>query len=251
MTFDFTTLLIQLANFALLVVLLRIFLYKPVLRIMEEREELTAAPLREARRLAAEAEDEREALRRQRAAWEQERLELLTAAAREAEELRERRLDELDRESEAKRAAAAESVEQQVGRVTDRLRSSLAHIVVDELRQTVAATAGAELETPAWHRFEERLRTLPDEERAKLAAAAHTSGVTVITPRALSSETATAARSALGEVLGASDVTFRVDPDRLMGVAIEAGGVRLDGTAAARLTALESDFARIIRDERA
>src|SRR5690554_1284887 len=185
MTFDLTTLLFQLANFALLIVLLRVFLYRPVLKVMDEREELTAAPLREARRLVEEAEQERESLRKQRAQLEHERVETLTAAAREAEELREQRLGELDRETAKLRTAAAESVEREVERISDRLLTSLGRIVVDEVRQTLAVVAGSELEAMTWARFEEQLRALAAEQRAVLTSAA-AGGVTVITPRELS-----------------------------------------------------------------
>ena len=38
MTFDWFTFIAQLINFALLLVLLRVFLYRPVLDVMEQRE---------------------------------------------------------------------------------------------------------------------------------------------------------------------------------------------------------------------
>src|SRR5690606_36704063 len=104
MSLDWTSVLIQLANFALLVVLLRIFLYRPVLRVMDERAEATAAPLREARRLAEEAAQEREALREERASLDRELTERLAAADRELASLRRTRLEEIERETKAARA---------------------------------------------------------------------------------------------------------------------------------------------------
>lgn len=246
MTFDLTTLLFQLANFALLIVLLRVFLYRPVLKVMDEREELTAAPLREARRLVEEAEQERESLRQQRAHLEHERVEVLTVAARGAEELREQRLEELDRESSRLREVAAESVEREVERISDRLLTSLGHIVVDEVRQTLAVVAGSELEALTWARFTEQLQALSTEQRVDLTSAA-AGGVTVVTPRELSSQTTETARRTLAELLGATNVTFETDPELLLGVALVAGGMRLDGTAAARLESLDSTFAEVVR----
>lgn len=242
MTIDWFTLAAQLFNFVLLLVLLRVFLYRPVLNVMAERERRATAPLHEARRLAAEAAAEREALRRERAAFERERAERLAAVVREAEEKREQQLEAVERKMAEIRLAAAEAVKRDVGRVADELRARLSDLVVDEVRQTLAAIAGAELDEPAWARFEEHLRALPAEQRAKLAAAAR-GGVRVVTPRPLPAASADAARSALAELLGADDVRFATDPDLLLGVALEAGGLRLDGTAVARLAALERSFA--------
>lgn len=256
MTIDWTSVLIQLANFALLVVLLRIFLYRPVLKVMDERAELTAAPLREARRLAEEAEQDRAAMKLERASLEQERVELLTAERLELEHLRGRRLEELEHEVRAKRAAAFESVERSLERATGRLHSGVANIVVDEVRHTLADLSGADLDAQAWLRFAERLPTLPAEQRAEFAHAARVHGVRVVTPRPLPSEVAEAARTTLTELLGgeagsASDaVTFAIDPDLLLGVALEAGGLRLDGTASARLEALETTLVDAVRNEK-
>lgn len=242
MVFDWFTLAAQLLNFALLLVLLRVFLYRPVLDLMDERERRTAAPLNEARRLADEAAAERQALRRDREAFERELAERREAALHEAEVQRAQRLGEIEREIAELRAAAAAAVERDVGRVVDALIARIADLVVDEIRRTLASVAGAELDPPAWARFEERLRALPADERNNLAEAAQ-GEVRVVTARPLDAATADAARSALRELLGARSVRFDTDPALLLGVALEAGGLRLDGSAAARIDALERSFA--------
>lgn len=242
MTVDWFTLAAQLVNFAVLLVLLRIFLYRPILNVMAEREKRTAAPLNEARRLVDEAAAEREALRREREAFERERAERLEAALREVEETRAQQLDAIERETVELRVAAAEAVERDVGRVAGKLMTRLARLVVEEVRGTLDSIAGADLDRSAWARFEERLRALPAEQCGSLAEAGRGS-VRVVTPRPLAPETVDTARAALRELLGVQHVRFDTDPDLLLGVALEAGGLRLDGTAAARLEALERSFA--------
>jgi len=242
MTLDWFTLAAQLVNFALLLVLLRVFLYGPLLRVMDEREKRTAAPLHEARRLADEAAAEHAALQRERETFERERGEHLAAAMREADETREQRLAAIEREANELRVAAVEAVERDVGRVAGELMTRVSKLVVDEVRATVASVAGNELDHSAWARFEERLRALPREQRIRLAEAAQ-GAVMVVTPRPLASTSADKARSALRELLDVRDVSFTTDPDLLLGVALEAGGLRLDGTAVARLETLERSFA--------
>ncbi len=247
MAFDWFTLLAQLANFAVLVALLRVFLYRPVLDAMAQREELAAAPLREARRLAAEAEAEREALREARATFERERLELMADVAREAEERRSRSLASVESEAAELRAEAQRAVAREIGRVTDRLRTRLSDLVVDEVGRTLQAVAGTSLDAAAWASFEEKLRALPAGRRDELAAAAR-DGVKVVSPRPLPPEVSAAASGAVRELLGASDVTFATDPELVVGVALEAGGMRVDGSAAARLERLRDAFAAALAD---
>lgn len=242
MTVDWLTLTAQLVNFALLLILLRIFLYRPILNVMAQREALTAAPLQEAQRLADEAAAEREALRQERAAFEHERAERREAAMREAEERRRQLLAAVEREAVELRSAAAEAVERDVRRITNELMARMSGLVVDEVRGTLASIAGAELDAPVWARFEERLRAMSNEQRSTLAAAAQ-GKVRVVTPRPLDAATAETARAALRKLLGAERAEFEVDRRLLLGVVVEAGGLRVDGSVAARLDSLERSFA--------
>jgi F-type H+-transporting ATPase subunit b len=70
-------LLSQLVNFGILLVLLRMFLYRPILNMLEQRRERIAQSMKEAERVSAAA---REA--------EQEKAKVLDAARREAQEIR-------------------------------------------------------------------------------------------------------------------------------------------------------------------
>jgi len=70
-------LLSQLVNFVILLVLLRMFLYRPILNMLEQRRNRIAESMKEAERVSAAA---REA--------EQEKGKVLDAARREAQELR-------------------------------------------------------------------------------------------------------------------------------------------------------------------
>jgi len=250
---DLRTILFQLANFALLLVLLRIFLYKPVLKVMDEREEATAAPLREARRLVEEAQQEREAAAHERAELDQRRAEHLAAAARDAERLRQERLEAVEREATSLRTAATEAAQRSVARLSSRLHGGVAGLVVEEVRHTLGELADVDLDTQAWARFEATLRALPAEKLGELASAAREHGARVVTPRELPLDVEATARRTLAEILGvaAESVTFTTDPDVVLGVALEAGGLRLDGTASARLEALQGAFADVLKSGRA
>jgi F-type H+-transporting ATPase subunit b len=249
-TFDPFTFLAQLLNFALLLVLLRVFLYRPVLAVMRRREELAAAALDEARRLQAEAEEERRALAAERDAEERERAARLAALEDELERLRHERLAAVDREAREARTSRAEALAREVERAVARLGPELARLVVDEVSETIAWLTGADADGLAVDRFVERLRGLPPERREELRSAAREGPVRLVTARALGGSEVDEARRAVADALGVERVELATDPGLLAGAALEAGGLRLDGSAAARLAALEERFARALAEPR-
>lgn len=250
MTIDWLTLVAQLFNFALLLVLLRIFLYRPVLKIMDEREALATSVLDEARTLRAEAVAERAALAAERDAAVGERAARRETLGVELEQLRRERVDAVTREAAALRAATAEALEQEVDRTTDRLRTGLSSLVLEEVRQTLKWLAGAELEQQAVSRFLSRLGELPEAQRTELTAAAAEGVVRLTTAQPLADGMRDVVRRVVADVLGVTDVDFRTDEALVVGALLETGGLRLDGSAAARLETLGERFADALADLR-
>lgn len=74
---EWTLLLAQIVNFGILIILLRMFLYQPVLKMLNARKERIAQSMKDAERVSAAA---REA--------EQEKSKVLEQARREAQEIR-------------------------------------------------------------------------------------------------------------------------------------------------------------------
>ena len=74
---EWTLLLAQMVNFGILIILLRMFLYQPVLNMLNARKERIAQSMKDAERVSAAA---REA--------EQEKAKVLEQARREAQEIR-------------------------------------------------------------------------------------------------------------------------------------------------------------------
>ncbi len=249
MTFDWFTLLAQIFNFALLLVLLRVFLYRPLLATMAEREALATSALTEARRLQAEAQQEREALAAQRAREDAGRAARRAELSEELERLRRERTLAVSRETEALREAAIEALDREVGATLGRLRTDVAGIVLDEVRETLAWLSGHDLEARAVERFLRRLHELPETERRELAEAAG-SDVRFQTAHTLDGGTRDEVVRAVSEVLGASEVSFETDERLVLGAVLIAGGVRVDGSASARLEALRERFARVLADLR-
>lgn len=263
MSVDWFTLVAQLLNFVLLLVLLRVFLYKPVLAAMDERAALTTAALTEARERSEAAAAELSALTAQRVALESEHAEALGAMARAIEAERQRRLAEVEQETAAARRARATALESELDGVTDRLRGGLADLVVDEVRASLTLLAGeeagADLGDRAVATFAARLRSLSAERLEQLRTAAAISAASRTTPspvaggptgaaatlrvaQPLGDGAASELRAVIRELLGIDEVRVEVDPSVVLGAVLDVGGLRVDGSAAARLEALEAAF---------
>jgi F-type H+-transporting ATPase subunit b len=242
-TIDWFTLLAQLLNFTLLLVLLRVFLYRPVLDAMQQREARIKEARSEAEALRAAASSDAEALRRERAAIDQERRARLTEVERELETLREERHDAIEREARALRAALADTLERDRSRLLDALQRRTAALLVDELRAALAALADASLERQAVTAFRRRLETLDEPLRARLRGAARDDDVTITTAITLGDAERAELQESVRTLLGAeAQVVFERDERLLVGMSLTVGGVRVDGSGAGHLEALESAF---------
>jgi F-type H+-transporting ATPase subunit b len=230
MQIDWWTLAIQTVNFLVVVWLLGRFLYRPVRRIIDEREAADRAAMDEARSKAEAAEAARKDYEARRAAlaetertreaehgraMEQERAALLEAARAEAVEI----------VAEAReKAARAEA-----GAV-DALRDRIAGLAADLAARALAGGGGIDAVT-------DHLDALPEAERAALARdLAGDEELSVVAPGAMPEADRATWRAVLRERLGRHvAIAFREDPSLIGGVALHFPHGRLDFSVAGRL----------------
>lgn len=85
MQIDYFTIIAQIINFLILVFLLRHFLYRPVLKLMEEREQKIVSRLLEVEKKKKEAELESESYRKMSQELSNKREEMMARSTREAQ----------------------------------------------------------------------------------------------------------------------------------------------------------------------
>ncbi len=249
MELDWFSLIAQLVNFAVLLVLLRVFLYGPIRRVMRDREAQIHDTRAEAEALREEARAEAEALRRERAELEQAQRERLAEVEREAEALRETRREAVEREARALRAALAEALRRDQAQVLELLRRRNSGLLLDALRSALSELADASLEQQAVAAFRRRLRQLDAAARSELRDAARSAPVVVATAFEPSDEVRSELEDAVRELTDASvSPRFGVDERLLFGVTLSVGGLRVDGSANGHLEALEEAFDTALQD---
>jgi F-type H+-transporting ATPase subunit b len=247
MAVDAFTLIAQVVNFVVLLLLLRQFLFRPIRRVMAERERRIAEEHAEAERARGDAETQAAELRRERAEFEALRRERLAEVQREVERARRQRFAELRAEAEAARAAWHEDLDRQYDEVEAALRRGAAAVMSDALRRGWRELADADLEARALEGFGRRLRGIDDATRSALAGAA-ASGPVVVTTAFEPTEgqrevLVAAARDALGAPI---EPTFELDADLLAGVTLRAGDLRVEWSVRAHVDELERTWREAI-----
>jgi F-type H+-transporting ATPase subunit b len=141
MHIDGWTLILQEANFLILVWLLRRFLYRPVLAVIDQRRQATDAVLAEAATAQTVAEEMHRDLEAQRAAIGTDRDRLIEAAHAQAEAERAALLDKARHEAESLLADARARIERERRDAAAALRDRagrLAVVIAQRLAQSIA-----------------------------------------------------------------------------------------------------------------
>lgn len=210
MVLDWSTLALQTINFAVLVWLLRRFLYRPVLEMIDRRRDEVERELGAARAARDKAQEERAAIAADRAGIAAERDAALQAAAGQALAAAEARHAQAEHEAQAiveaaRKALAAERDQTAAalrGEALD-LAATLAARLLDEIPAPLRAEASIE-------RIEQHLAALSQVERAALTGG---SALTVVTAIPLPPAMSTDWRARLGRLLGDGvTIDFAVDP---------------------------------------
>jgi len=236
MQIDWFTVGAQIVNFLVLVYLLKRFLYGPILRAMDRREERVTGRLREADAREEAAEQEAERCRRKEQGLETARRERLEEARDEVEQLRVRWRDELERE---KQALAGE------------LRGEVAGFVGRALRATLDDLADGSLEERMVSVFVERLGKLDEPARAELreAVAEADEPPRVVTSFGLPEGQRERVLEALAGVLGEGvEVSFAESADLVCGIELRTPGTRLAWSVDGYVGDLEERIAESLRE---
>ena len=234
-------LLVQILNFAILFVVLRVWVYKPILGLLEKRRQRIAQGLEDAR-VAAEA----------RANAEKEAQAILSQAQAEAtQKVREaaERAEQVGREIRAAAEKEAAAVREAAAGEADEARTA----ALGELRGQVAALAiaaaqkliGESLDEKRQRHLVEEFFSGLKEGRVVILEGESVKGTSAEVTSALPLTEAEqeSVRKQLAKPLGAGALlAFRVNPAILGGLVIRVGDKVIDGSVAGKLEGLRQSL---------
>ena len=224
MNFDWNTFFLELLNFFILLWILRRFLYRPVLGVIEARRKKIDDQLRGAEAARNEAKTAKEMYERRLAEWETEKAEARAALEKEIAAERERLLAgviEEAAEARAKRQAREERERQEWARMTEQRALELGGQFVARLLERLASP---ELERRLVSVALADFPNLPESEADKLRAVLADDPLEVSSAFALDEEQRAALAEAMAKLAGQSvSPIFKEDSALLAGLRIHAG----------------------------
>jgi F-type H+-transporting ATPase subunit b len=233
-------LLLQIFNFLILFVVLRVWVYKPILGLLDKRRQNIAQGLEDAR-VAAEA----------RANAEKDAAKIIADAqaeaskvVREANERAQGVAKEVKAEAEAEAAKAREAAlaeaEVERARILGDLRGQVAALSISATQKLVGEALDEKRQHALLDEFFSGVKSgkvvVMDDASFKGDAAEVTSALPLT-----DQEQDSVKKDVLAKV-GAQAVTFRVDPSILGGLVIKVGDKVMDGSVAGKLDGLRQNL---------
>lgn len=250
MDINWFTVIAQIINFLILVWLLKRFLYKPILKAIDEREERIKSQLNDADAKKAEAKKEQDEFIQKNEEFDQQKEQRTNEMLSEAKAAKSKLFDEARKEAEALRAKLEAASKEMVENVKSEIVLNTQKEVFDISRKTLLDLASVSLEEQATAVFIGRLKELNEEEKKKFKEA-FASGKPLILVQgafALPEKKQTEISNIVNEVLGAeAQYQFETSPKLISGIELVANGYKLAWSISEYLNSLERNVFKTIK----
>jgi len=248
MLIDWFTVIAQAVNFLILVWLMKRFLYQPILKALDAREQRIAAQLADADAKKAEALAEREEFKRKNEAFDQQRDGLLSKATNDAAAEHSRLLEEARKDAGDLRGKLQDKLGNEFRNLHDEIARRTQAEVFAIARKTLSELSGASLEQRMVEVFVQRLRGLNDSERGKLAAIVAQDIIIVRSAFELPQPQKTMIEEAIRTTLGTRNpFQFEIVPNLIGGIELILHGQKVAWSISDHLDMLEKELATLLK----
>ena len=224
MSIDWITVAAQIANFLVLVWLLKRFLYRPILDGIDAREAEITERMTAATRAKDEAVAAKAAYEAKRAALASEQAQIAEAARHEAQQERDALLAEAHDRIDRERAAWQAHQDAEAHRFATKLQRAGGHALLEMTRKAVRDLAETSLEAQMAAHIGTQLAAMKDD----LTHAAGEAQEAIITSHMSLPEAAQDAfRTELAQHFPQVAPRFETDPAQAPGVAVQLGGAQV------------------------
>jgi F-type H+-transporting ATPase subunit b len=246
------TVVAQIINFFILVWLLRRYLYRPILKAIDEREKRIASQLNNADEKKAVAEREQDEFRRKNETFDQEKSELMTKAIAETKAEREKLFEKARNDANDLHAKLEKAW---IGMDEDKKREltqKTQQEVIAISRKVLNDLASVGLEEQSADIFIRRLKELKEEERKQFVKAFKADAKPVLIRSAfdLSERKQTEIRKAVSEITGPeAQFQFTTTPELITGIELIANGYKLAWNISAYLDSIQKTFSETMKEK--
>ena len=234
-------LLVQIFNFAIIFVVLRAWVYKPILGLLEKRRAAIAQGLEDAR-IAAEARQNAELEAQKILAESQSKASQIVREASERAEAQGREvMAGVEAEAAKKREEALTEIERERERILGEMRGQVGALAMAATHKLI----GASLDEGRQHSLIDEFFSGVKSGKVVVLEGEKVMGVSAEVTSALpltAGEKEVVKKDVLSQIGEQATVTFRVDPAILGGLVIRVGDKVLDGSVAGQLESLRQSL---------
>jgi F-type H+-transporting ATPase subunit b len=250
MLIDWFTIIAQVINFLILILLLKRFLYRPILNAIDEREERIADELAYADCKKAEAEQQREMFQQKNDEFDQECTAVMERVMVDAKAEKERLLNAVREETDALRTTLELAIKNEQASFHETLNHQVIIEVFAIARQALSDLADSQLEVSMANVFVQRLGKLNAKDKANVQVAFNHSDQPLIVHTAfdLPAEQRAQIQVALSDMIGrAANVQFVIEPGVISGIEMNANGQKIAWSIADYLRSLNKRVSLVMQ----
>jgi len=242
-----STLIFQTINFLILAFLLTKFLFRPVMRLLDERAKRVTQALDEAQMREEEARRIKEEYLKKLEEAKREAQALREAAQKEVERTRREIIEQARAEAQAMRARAQEEMERERMEAIKRHREEIASLVTSMSAKMLTEVSDGRLQGVFFDAFLDRLDKMEGESSPYRAAVRgmEVVPVEVTSANVLSEADQARLKKALSSFLDREvNLDLRVDSSLIGGAIVRFGDHLIDGSLRGQLAKLRERFIR-------
>ena len=252
MQLNWFTVIAQIINFIVLVWLLKRFLYKPILKAIDEREKKITGQIKDAEAKEALAKKEQAEFSEKNESFDKEKKELMDKAIAETNEERQKLLEAARNEVTELRSKLEKSLTE--------MQENLKRDIAQKTQKEVFAIAGKTLTDLASIRLEEqsvnifikRLSESKNEEKKKLIEAFKSGSKPVLVRTAfdLPIKQQNEIISTVNEILGTKpQFQFKTVPELIGGIELTSNGYKLAWSISEYLSSLQKSISETLKTD--
>lgn len=250
MFIDWFTVGAQIVNFLILVYLLKRFLYQPIVKHMNEREEKIASRLQEASDQRARAQQQIDEYRRKQEELEEQSAAKLEQAEEEAQKRRQELMEQARNQAADKRQSWQQSLDQEKADFARSLKKRTSQKILHFVQRTLQELADESLNNRLATVLLERMQALDQDLRDRLSRAARKGEIMVRSTFELEADMKRKLTTALHELCDQdAAVTYQVDEEQPLGIEVSAGSVRISWNIAGYLDELEAQVLPLFEEK--
>ncbi len=252
MKISWFTVIAQVINFVVLVWLLKRFLYKPILKAVDDREKKIASQVKDANHLKAEAKKEQDDFTKKNADFDQQKKELMDKAVGDVAAQRQKLLDEAkdaaNKLSAKLEAASKEKQQTENMEIAKKTQKEVFAIT----RKALTEIASESLEEQSVGTFIKRLNESKDDEKKQFIEAFKSNANTILVRSAfdLPVKQQHDISKAVDIILGTkTPLQFKTAPGIISGIELTTNGYKLAWSFSEYLNSLEKKISETMKEK--